>query len=106
MAVRFTGAPVSYADFTSVVDAAGVGGFVERHKGHYQRFDFGDGVVAGTGKVTRFRALPAFMTFAAEHGLTPESIDEHFNRQAPKLPKQVLVLRGIVIEAGPQQVQG
>src|SRR4051812_44242415 len=36
MAVRFTGAPISYADFTSVVDAAGVGGFVERHKGHYQ----------------------------------------------------------------------
>ena len=104
MAASFTDAPISRADFTSVIDAAEKGGLIERHKGQYQRFDFGNGV--GAGKVTRFRALPTLMAFAAERGLDSQNVDEHFTRQATEPPKQVLVLRGSSSRQGQGKVKG
>jgi len=90
----FTDALVSYTDFKSVLKAAEAGHLIEKQPGHYRRFDFGDGMIAGTGVATRFRARPELFTFAGSHGLTPETVDEHFERRLPMLPPKPLVLRG------------
>ena len=45
----FTGGFVSYTDFMSVIRAAEAGDLIERHRGHYQRFDFGEAGTAGRG---------------------------------------------------------
>ena len=89
----FTDAPVSYTDFTSVLKSAEAGQLIEKQPGHYQRFEFPNGVV-GQGKATRFRPTAKLFTLAAEHGVTPENIDEHFERQLPTLPAKPLELRG------------
>jgi hypothetical protein len=90
----FTDAPVSYVDFRSVLKAAEAGHFIDKQPGHYRRFDFGDGKIAGTGMATRFRARSKLITLAAEQGIRPDNIEEHFERRTAKLPKQPLVLRG------------
>jgi hypothetical protein len=90
----FTDALVSYTDFRSVLRAAEAGQLIEKQPGHYRRFDFGGGAIAGTGRATRFRARPELLTFATSCGLTPENVEEHFERRLPKLPPRPLVLRG------------
>jgi hypothetical protein len=91
-AQHFTDAPVTYTDFRCVVTAAEAGDLIERHRGHYQRFELIGGVV-GIGKATRFRAKPKLITLAADHGITPENIDEHFEQELPKVPPKPLVLK-------------
>jgi hypothetical protein len=91
--VTFADAPVSYTDFTSVLKAAEEGDLIEKYRGHYQRYDFGEGRIAGSGQATRFRAKPRLFILAAQHGLTPENVDEHFEQRLPKLPPKPLLLR-------------
>lgn len=90
----FTDAAVSYTDFKSVLSAAEAGDLIEKQPGYYQRHDFGNGAIAGSGKATRFRAKTKLTTLAADHGIRPDNIEEHFERRTAKLPKQPLVLRG------------
>jgi hypothetical protein len=90
----FTDAPVSYTDFTSVLRAAEGRELIERFRGHYQRYDFGEGRIAGRGRATRLRAKPKLIALAAEHGVRPDNIEEHFDRSVPKLPAKPLELRG------------
>ena len=93
-AESFTDALVSYTDFRCVLKAAEAGDLIEKQPGHYQRHDFGDGNIAGSGVATRFRAKPKLIAFAASHAVTPETVEEHFERLMPKLPPKPLVLRG------------
>ena len=102
----FTDASVSHADFTNAMKAAQTALLVEKHPGHYRRYDFGDTGTAGTGQATRFRATPRLIDFAAEHGLTPDNVDEHFEQQLPKQLKEVLVLRGSSVRVYGQKVPG
>jgi hypothetical protein len=102
----FTGGLVSYVDFKSVLAAAERGHLLEKLPGHYQRYDFGDGILAGAGKATRFRALPKLMELAANHGLTPGNVDDHFQRQTPDLPLKPLVLKASTKRMGYRKVKG
>jgi hypothetical protein len=92
-AKSFTDSPVSYSDFTNVLKAAEAGDLIERHGGPYQPYEFPGGV-AGIGKATGFRVKPRLITLAADHGITPNNIEEHFEQRLPKLPPKPLVLKG------------
>jgi len=102
----FTGGLVSYTDFRSVLAAAEPGHLLEKRPGHYARYDFGDGGIAGAGRATRFRALPSLFSLAAEYGLTPETLEDHFERKLPPLPTKPLVLRGSSIRSGQHKFKG
>src|SRR5689334_2687320 len=102
----FTDAPVSYIDFKAVLTAAEAGHLIEKYPGHYRRFDFGQGKIAGSGVATRLRAKPKLIAFAAQYGLTPQNIAEHFERQRPKLPSKPLVLRASSTRMGPTKLKG
>jgi len=102
----FTDAPVSYIDFKAVLTAAEAGHLIEKYPGHYRRFDFGEGKIAGSGVATRLRAKPKLITFAAQYGLTPQNVAEHFERQRPKLPSKPLVLRASSTRRGPTKLKG
>ena len=102
---RFTGGLVSYVDFVKVSAAADSGQLIEKLPGHYRRFDFGEGT-AGIGRATRFRAQPRLIALAAEHGLAPDNIDEHFEGRLPALPPKPLVLRRSSVRSGQHKFKG
>jgi hypothetical protein len=102
----FTGGLVSYTDFTRVLAAAEPGHLLEKRPGHYARYDFGDGGLAGAGRATRFRALPGLFSLAGDHGLTPETLEDHFERKLPPLPRKPLVLRASSIRSGQHKFKG
>ena len=103
---NFTDASVTYTDFRRVLEASEKAELIERLRGHYQRYDFGGGVVAGKGQASRFRALPKLIAFAAEHGVTRENLDDHFERKVPELPPKPLVLRGSSTRLGHRKFKG
>jgi hypothetical protein len=86
-AESFTDAPVSYTDFRSVLKAAEAGDLIERYRGHYQRYDFGDGKIAGRGVATRLRAKPKLIAVAAQYGLHPRMSVSTLNDNVRSYPR-------------------
>ncbi|BCB21149.1 hypothetical protein [Bosea sp. ANAM02] len=101
----FSGGPVAYRPFKAALEALITLGLVEKITGFYdpRRFDWGDGVVSGQGRASRFRATTSLLGIAADHGVIVGAARDHF-RQPP--PNRVIVLKAKSGRVGRVKVRG
>jgi hypothetical protein len=83
----FSGQVVSSRDFKSIRDAWVACALLEHKPGYTEtvEFDPGDPIRKG-GKAARFRAVPKLLQVCAEHGVTPQTVGEHFRYPPPEHP--------------------
>jgi hypothetical protein len=75
---QFTGKAVAYRQFDNVRKAWIAAGLIETVIGYPGMLAFGN-PGPGRGRMTRFRAKPKLLSIAAEHGIAPGNVYEHFH---------------------------
>lgn len=101
----FSRGPVAYRPFKAALGALVKLELVEKTAGFYdpKRFDWGDGVVSGQGRASRFRATASLLDIAADHGVIAGAAREHF-RLPP--PNRVIILKAKSGRVGRVKVRG
>jgi len=86
----FTGHPVSYRSFKSLVDAMGSLGLLDRYTG-FQKWDalFGKVVPTTRRKATRYRATQRLLDICEHHGIVAADFHQHFLVPLPDKPLQL-----------------
>jgi hypothetical protein len=86
----FTGEGISYNQFLGAYKPLCDAGFIETHRGNYQRqrIEWEPGLVTndGHGRQTRIRATNQLLDMAEEWGITPENARSHFRQELPRKP--------------------
>jgi hypothetical protein len=73
----FTGQAVTQRQFANVRDAWVAAGLVDEVKGYPGWFEFGNPGPA-RGRMTRYKATSKLLAICAEHGVTPDNVNDHF----------------------------
>jgi len=85
---NFVGEPFGYKTWLSIVPILTNLGYIEYRKGSNRMSPFGDGYVKGSA--SRFKASDKLIALAKSHGVSVESINDHY---ATQLPKELLLLK-------------
>lgn len=78
----YTGQPVTWPMFDNVSQAFTEAGLVEHKAGFPGSYSGLSNPGPRQGKLTRYRATPALLAACASHGVTPETVAEHFRFEA------------------------
>jgi hypothetical protein len=87
---EYTDQYVKWTTFDSLRKAWLEAGLVDHRPGYPGSFAFGNPGPT-IGKLTRYRATPRLLTIAAEHGITPANVLEHFRIEF-EMPSEVIRL--------------